>query len=139
MCWKLDMGDASGNMRKVVNPPRSTTVACVNTSPVLLLSYQRPKRHSNATFRSAKATWIGSDYASLISCLSEDKAQSGLGNSTGSLGSTSTLHQTPQSYLTFRWGAWSTVTSHVSGSGNVPHADGILHCVPPAYVEQSAL
>jgi exocyst complex protein 7 len=35
----------------------------------------------NATFRSAKATYIESNYTSLISCLSEDKAQSGLGNS----------------------------------------------------------
>lgn len=35
----------------------------------------------NATFRSAKATYVESNYASLISCLSEDKAQSGLGNS----------------------------------------------------------
>ena len=35
----------------------------------------------NATFRSAKATYLESNYTTLISCLSEDKAQSGLGSS----------------------------------------------------------
>lgn len=35
----------------------------------------------NATFRSAKATYLEANYTALISCLSEDKAQSGLGSS----------------------------------------------------------
>lgn len=35
----------------------------------------------NATFRSAKATYLESNFTALVSCLSEDKAQSGLGSS----------------------------------------------------------
>ena len=50
------------------------------TTPVDDLISAQAQSLLNATFRSAKATYLESNFTALVSCLSEDKAQSGLGS-----------------------------------------------------------